>query len=59
MSGRNEDYLANCRAFTGDLALSGPLLRLFPDFVKPIIAPIILLPTKYHVVSISYFLTVI
>ena len=46
--GRNDDYLTNAANFAIDVPLSGSLIRLFPDFVKPVVAPFITIRNRLH-----------
>ena len=54
--GRNKTYLANAASFSQDILFSSSLIRLFPDFLKPIVAWVFVLPTRWHVYQCEKFL---
>lgn len=45
---RNEEMLKLGVAFAQDIPLSSMLLKPFPNFIKPLVAPIITLPNRIH-----------
>lgn len=46
--GASEAYLNLCTAFAQDVPLAGIAIRLIPRALKPLLAPIITLPNRYH-----------
>ncbi|KAL2417885.1 Cytochrome P450 monooxygenase [Exophiala dermatitidis] len=54
---RNEEYIHNAVGFAEDIALSATLLRLFPAFVRPLVAPIITHPNRKHARAFTRILT--
>ncbi|KAF4998659.1 hypothetical protein FGRMN_2985 [Fusarium graminum] len=45
---RDEEMLRLGVAFAQDIPLSSAILRVFPSFVKPVVAPLITLPNRIH-----------
>lgn len=50
-AGRNEEYLTNCANFAQDISITASILRIFPDWSKTFVAPLVTFPTRLHVVS--------
>jgi cytochrome P450 len=46
--GRNDEYLENAAAFAQDIAISSFFLRLIPNFLKPFLAWICVIPNRRH-----------
>lgn len=45
---RNQEVLDLGVAFAQDIPLSSAVLRLFPSFLRPVVAPLITLPNRWH-----------
>ncbi|KAH8686129.1 cytochrome P450 [Tricladium varicosporioides] len=45
---RNDEYLENAGAFSQDVPVAAGFLRLFPEFLKPLISLFVLIPNRWH-----------
>jgi cytochrome P450 len=53
LTGRNDDFLDSAGSFAGDVAISGTLLKLVPQFLQPFVAWMFVLPNRYHLYKAS------
>ena len=47
-SGRNRDLIKNAVLFSEDITISGHILSLLPDFLKPVLAWLVIVPNRIH-----------
>jgi Cytochrome P450 len=55
-AGRNDSYLSLVQKFSQDVPLAGFILRQIPPVLRPILAPLITLPNKYHIHKVQHHL---
>ena len=46
--GRNEEFICNVIKYAHDIPLSAIILRFFPAFIRPVIAPLVTFPSRWH-----------
>ena len=46
--GRNEEFISNVIKYAHDIPVSALILRFFPAFIRPVTAPLVTFPTRWH-----------
>ena len=55
-SGRNTSYLSLAQNYSQDIPFTALIIRLLPFALRPVLAPFVTLPNRYHVRQIRYHL---